>query len=91
MQLPQLLRIAGSVRIEGLAVEPQGRYFEFSGAAPAGRVWQNLDFEQYALSSGLRLQPVLLQQTSELDDGLLVIAGGEFVGDTYFHISILIA
>lgn len=71
MQLPQLPRIAGNVRIEGLAVEPQGRYFEFAGAAPAGRVWQNLDFEQYALSSGLQLQPVLLQQTSELDDGLL--------------------
>lgn len=70
-QLPQLPRVAGSVRVEGLAVEPQARYFEFAGAAPAGRVWQNLDFERYALSSGLRLQPVLLQQTTELEDGLL--------------------
>jgi surfeit locus 1 family protein len=70
-QLPQLPHITGTIRIEGLAVEPQGRYFEFAGAAPQGRVWQNLDFEQYAMSSGLLLQPVLLQQTSELDDGLL--------------------
>lgn len=70
-QLPELPPMTGKVRIEGLAVEPQSRYFEFAGAAPAGRVWQNLDFEQYALTTGLRLQPVLLQQTSELEDGLL--------------------
>jgi surfeit locus 1 family protein len=70
-QLPQLPRIEGTVRVEGLAVEPQARYFEFAGAAPDGRLWQNLDFDQYALISGLRLQPVLLLQTSEREDGLL--------------------
>jgi len=70
-RLPQLPAVSGLVRIEGIAVEPQSRYFEFSGAAPEGRVWQNLDFEQYALTTGLTLQPVLLLQTSELEDGLV--------------------
>jgi surfeit locus 1 family protein len=70
-QLPQVPPVEGRVRVEGIAVEPQSRYFEFAGAAPEGRVWQNLDFERYALSTGLELQPVLLLQTSELDDGLV--------------------
>lgn len=70
-QLPQVPTPVGLVGIEGIAIEPQSRYFEFAGAAPEGRVWQNLDFERYALTTGLELQPVLLLQTSELDDGLL--------------------
>jgi len=70
-RLPDLPVMEGTVRIEGIAVEPQSRYFEFSGAAPVGRVWQNLNFEQYALNTGLQLHPVLLLQTTELADGLL--------------------
>lgn len=70
-QLPPVPGVEGRVRVEGIAVEPQSRYFEFAGAAPEGRVWQNLDFERYALTTGLELQPVLLLQTNELDDGLL--------------------
>jgi surfeit locus 1 family protein len=53
-----------------MAVDPQTRYFELADIEPQGRVWQNLDFERYAKITGLRLQPVLLLQTSEQADGL---------------------
>lgn len=61
---------AGRVRLEGMAVDPHTRYVELAHAAPQGRVWQNLDFARYASASGLRLQPVLLLQTSAQNDGL---------------------
>jgi surfeit locus 1 family protein len=61
---------AGTVRLEGMAVDPRTRFFELGDATPQGRVWQNLDFERYAQTSALRLQPVVLQQTSDTADGL---------------------
>jgi len=60
----------GVVRLEGMAVDPHTRYFELAETVPQGRVWQNLDFERYALTTRLQLQPVLLLQTSEQADGL---------------------
>ena len=61
---------AGVVRLEGMAVDPHTRYVELAPTAPQGRVWQNLDFARYAATTGLRLQPVLLLQTSSTADGL---------------------
>ena len=61
----------GAVEVEGIAVDPHSRYMELGDAAPAGRVWQNLDFARYAQQSGLALQPVLLLQTSVAADRLL--------------------
>jgi surfeit locus 1 family protein len=60
----------GRVRLEGVAADPRSRFVELGNAAPQGRVWQNLDFARYAEASGLRLQPVVLQQTSDAADGL---------------------
>lgn len=60
----------GVVRLEGVAADPHTRYFELAQTAPQGRVWQNLDFERYATATRLRLQPVLLLQTSDQADGL---------------------
>jgi surfeit locus 1 family protein len=69
-QVPLPPTPAGVVRLEGMAVDPHTRYFELAETAPQGRVWQNLDFERYAKSARLQLQPVLLLQTSDLADGL---------------------
>ena len=60
----------GTVKLEGMAVDPHTRYLELAPAAPQGRVWQNLDFARYAASAGLKLQPVLLLQISPTADGL---------------------
>jgi surfeit locus 1 family protein len=60
----------GVVRLEGMAIDPHTRYFELVATVPQGRVWQNLDFERYATTTRLQLQPVLLLQTSDQADGL---------------------
>ena len=70
-QVPKPPTPAGRVRLEGMAVDPHTRFFELTVTAPQGRIWQNLDFARYAEISGLKLQPVLLQQTSAGADGLL--------------------
>lgn len=69
-QVPAPPTPAGRVRLEGMAVDPRTRYVELAPSAPQGRVWQNLDFERYAATTGLKLQPVVLLQTSSADDGL---------------------
>jgi surfeit locus 1 family protein len=69
-QVPAPPPPAGRVRLEGVAVDPHSRYVELAPVAPQGRVWQNLDFARYAAITRLRLQPVLLLQTSSTADGL---------------------
>ena len=69
--LPRIRAITTEVKIEGLALGTETRYFELPGARPLGRLWQNLDFKRYAARSGLSLQPFLLQQRSDTRDGLV--------------------
>jgi surfeit locus 1 family protein len=61
---------AGVVRIEGLALAhlPQALAV---GPATAGKVRQNVALEAFAKETGLRLQPIVIQQHSPAEDGLL--------------------
>jgi surfeit locus 1 family protein len=69
--LPRVPQLRGRVRITGMALDPDSHYFEFAGAAPQGKLWQNLNFARYEKHSGLALQPVLLQQDNDSGDGLI--------------------
>ncbi len=69
--LPVIPAPTAQVKITGLAVDPDTRYFELSGAAPQGRIWQNLNFARYAAWSGLSLHPFVLQQSNDSGDGLI--------------------
>ena len=76
--LPKFPTPAGPQSLDGIALVPGGRYFEFGADRAAGRkpatavepVWQNLNFERYAQTTRLALQPFLIRQTSASDDGL---------------------
>lgn len=68
--VPAPMTPAGVVRLQGRAADPRTRYIELADTQPQGRVWQNLDFDRYAALTGLKLQPILLLQTSSLADGL---------------------
>lgn len=68
--LPTVVTPAGRVHVEGIALPPPTRYLELSSNTVTGRVWQNLQFERYRQAYGLDLQPVLLRQANDLDDGL---------------------
>ncbi len=68
--LPEIRTPAAEQRIEGIALERLPHALQ-AGAASRGKVRQNLDLGTFAAETGLRLQSVVIEQHSELDDGLL--------------------
>jgi len=73
-RLPDLRTPAGEVRIEGLGVSELAQPMLLQGQSgppsPGARLWQRASVADYAAFSGLAMQPILIRQTSELDDGL---------------------
>ena len=69
-RLPEIRTPEGTVEIAGLAVVPGRRFLELAAGSTQGRVWQNLTLERYREAFPIRVQPVMIQQESPLDDGL---------------------
>jgi surfeit locus 1 family protein len=67
--IPNVRTPGGELRIDGIALERLPHALE-AGAAPTGKVRQNVDIGAFAAETGLRLQPLVLEQHSEADDGL---------------------
>jgi surfeit locus 1 family protein len=68
--LPGIRTPAAEQRIEGIALERLPHALQ-AGAAAGGKVRQNLDLGAFAAETGLRLESVVIEQHSEVDDGLL--------------------
>jgi surfeit locus 1 family protein len=67
--LPKVRTPADELRIEGIALERLPHALE-AGKPSAGVVRQNLDLAAFAAETGLQLQPVVIEQHSDTDDGL---------------------
>jgi surfeit locus 1 family protein len=70
-QLPDVRTPAGEISLRGLRLERFARAYEPAAAKPEGNVWQNATLEQFVAWSGLSLERYVLEQHSELDDGLV--------------------
>jgi surfeit locus 1 family protein len=68
--LPQITTPAQELKIVGLATVPSKRYLELSTQVTEGNVWQNLTLERYRAAVSIPLQPVVIQQENNIDDGL---------------------
>lgn len=68
---PRAQTPAGVVQITGLAVVPSRRFLELSAGTAEGSVWQNLTLDRYRQGVPIPLQPVVIQQESPLEDGLI--------------------
>ena len=68
--LPEVATPAGRVRIEGLTLARLPQALE-AAPAPRAKVRQNLELGEFARETGLRLQPIVIEQHSALADGLL--------------------
>jgi surfeit locus 1 family protein len=66
---PAIPTPGGEQRIEGLALERLPHALQ-AGAPSSGRVRQNLDIDAFAAETGLRLEPIVIEQHSEAPDGL---------------------
>lgn len=73
-RLPEVVRPAGDVTVEGLALAQTSRVFRLGEDAPVGGarpfVWQNLDYDAYEHATGLAIARWVVQQTDGPDDGL---------------------
>jgi surfeit locus 1 family protein len=68
--LPEVSAPGGEVRVEGLALARIPHALELGPGAP-GKVRQNIDLATFERETGLRLQPVVIEQHSPAPDGLL--------------------
>jgi surfeit locus 1 family protein len=68
---PSVRTPAGPVDVAGTALPPNSRFLELSSDTQAGRVWQNVTLERTVAATRLEFQPLILEQTSDLDDGLV--------------------
>lgn len=69
--LPAVRTPAGPQRIEGLALARFPRVLELSRDVPHGRRWINVGVAEFEAWSGLALQPIVMEQLSASDDGLI--------------------
>jgi surfeit locus 1 family protein len=72
-QLPEVPAPSGPVVVTGRVAIPEAGYLELAPPAPAGPVWQNLDTARFAAAAGMRVLPIVIEQTRapEPDDGLV--------------------
>ncbi len=69
--LPEVQTPSERVKISGVAVVPTDKILELSEITREGKVWENLVLDRYRVAFPVEIQPVVLQQTSEADDGLV--------------------
>jgi surfeit locus 1 family protein len=69
--LPEVRTPAGPQRVEGVALAHFPRALEPSKRGPKGRLWINVGVKDFEAWSGLELQPVVVEQLSPADDGLI--------------------
>lgn len=69
-QLPQVPVPNGVVRVEGLALAHLPRALA-AGPERGGKVRQNVEIGAFARETGLQLLPIVIEQHSPADDGLL--------------------
>ena len=71
--LPDVPPPGGLVTVEGRIAVPGAGYLELGPAAAPGTVWQNLDPARFAAATGIRVLPLVIEQTAapSPDDGLV--------------------
>ena len=67
--LPDVRTPSGELTVVGIALERLPHALQ-PGAAPTGKLRQNLDIGAFAAETGLRLQPLVIEQHSDTGDGL---------------------
>lgn len=68
---PSVATPSGEVDVEGTALPPNSRFLELSPSTQEGRLWQNVTLERVSTATRLPFQPLILEQSNELGDGLI--------------------
>lgn len=70
-KLPEVATPGGKILVSGIATTAMQKTLELSPDQVSGQVWENLDLERYRSSTGLKLQPVMILQKDQTNDGLV--------------------
>lgn len=72
-RLPVLATPGGPVEIEGVARRSLGHVLQLGTAEPMrpGAIVQNLDIAAFAQAAGINMQPFIIEQTNDMQDGLV--------------------
>ncbi|PTR14995.1 surfeit locus 1 family protein [Nitrosospira sp. Nsp2] len=70
-KLPEVRTPPGPVIVSGIATTAMQKTLELSQDMVSGRVWENLDLNRYRGATGLALQPVMILQKDDVQDGLV--------------------
>ncbi len=68
---PQVKTPEHDVVVRGTATPPSERFLELSSKVAEGNIWQNMVLERYRQATKLDVQPIIIQQTEPLEDGLM--------------------
>lgn len=69
--LPQVTEIKGEVKVTGLVVSPELRTLKLSDKVTPGVVWGNFNLQRYQEITRLELQPLMILQKDQVEDGLI--------------------
>ena len=69
--LPEVPSLQGETHVTGIVVSPELRMLELSEKAASGLVWDNFNLQRYRDVTGLELQPVMVLQKNNVEDGLI--------------------
>jgi surfeit locus 1 family protein len=70
-KLPVVTTPGGPVTVSGTAATALQKTLELSKEVISGPVWANLDPQRYTSITGLRVQPVMILQQDDVNDGLV--------------------
>lgn len=70
-ELPDIPTPTSKITVLGIANSPIMRTLELSTETVAGQVWENLHLDRYRKATGLMLQPLVVLQENNVQDGLL--------------------
>lgn len=70
-KLPKVPTPDGPISVSGIATTAVQKTLELSKEQVSGQVWENLDLERYRNATGLMLQPVMILQQDDIEDGLV--------------------
>jgi surfeit locus 1 family protein len=70
-ELPRVATAQGTVTVRGIAMVPRKRTLELSDDVMEGAIWQNLTLDRYRAARPLGIQPFLIRQDDEAQDGLV--------------------
>ena len=69
--LPEIPTRSGETLVTGTVVAPELRMLELSEHTASGAVWDSFNLDRFQQMTNINLQPVMVLQNDEVDDGLI--------------------